>query len=116
MKVKIGAVIACKYKEFKNDKKAAHHPFLVINCDNNQFEILVCTDNSHKLEFPNSVTLDYSKCGLTKPTRVICSKYTIVNESDITCIIGNVTNSDFDCILNQIASNGKPEYFENWRQ
>ena len=116
MQIKPGTVIACKHKKFKNDKGAAHHPFLVVKSNGVRLQVLVCTDANHKYKFPNSVDIDHSMCGLTKPTCVICSKYTVVSISDVSTVIGNITHDDFKSILNELSSNGSPKYFENWRQ
>ena len=114
--IKRGDVISCKYKVFKNDPKASHHPFVVVSTRNNKVKILVCTDKRHANKFSNCVNINYRKCRLKKPTCVICSKYTFISESDITSRIGRLSNRDYRRVVTALCNDKNiPQYFEHWR-
>lgn len=117
LQIKRGDVIACKYKVFNNDPKASHHPFVVVSTKGGRIKIVVCTDARHANKFTKCVNLDYQNCGLRKPTVAICSKYSYLNNSDITTCIGHLSSSDYrNIVINIYTEDDPPKYFENWRQ
>lgn len=116
LQIRRGDVIACKYKQFNQDVKASHHPFVVVSTKGGKIKILVCTDAKHAGKFTNCVKIDYNTCGLRKPTCVICNKYSYISNSDVTTVIGALSAADYRNVISELC---KPENnvvkFERWR-
>lgn len=94
MTIRDGMVVR-KRGKFKEDSKASNHPVVVLLHDDKEVWGVICTSADHISDYPNSIELDYTACGLSKPTIAICDKLSRFEISRITKVEGELSDNDY---------------------
>lgn len=98
----------------------SNHPILVISTlPNNKIRIVTMSSNmnsnSVKNLSRNVILTDLSKTGLSKPTYVDTSSTGIIDEDNVYKIIGSVSQSELNNILNKYVKTKQRQVIETYK-